>query len=904
MNLGSCQSNKNQFRIGFSQCTGEDGWRRSQLEEMRMELAFHPNITFLYKDAHGNSQKQVQQIHELLASHIDALIVSPNEAAPLTPIVNEVYQMGIPVIVVDRKTNSSLYSAFVGADNQEIGFLAGQYIAHILQGKGNIVEIQGLPGSTPAIERHEGFIRAIKNYPGLHILEELHTDWTEITASQQLERTKTIASQANLVFAHNDIMAHAAYKMYRLWGLKSRVKFIGVDAQPGPKLGISMVSRGILTATVLYPTGGKEAIRIAVKALHKQFFGKNILLRTLVIDSSNVGLMKLQTDKLLSQEKDIERQQKLISAQAKIYQNQKNFLFILLITLIIAMLLGSIAYFSFRRNKRITKSLKLKNNEILFQQNVIIEYSNKAKVATEAKLDFFTNISHELRTPLTLIFGAIEEISENKRDAPIFKNQILLIRKNAARLFRMVNQLIDYRKVEVEKMKLIATENDMVGFLEEIIGSFKGLAQKRNIDLQFKPATSKIPMWFDGYMIDMVFFNLITNALKFTEDYGRIYVSIRYGDDKKNVIIDFDDTGSGISPHEAEHIFDLFYQGKNSMRKGFGLGLPLAKEFIRLHHGSISLVNKKQPGAIFSVVLPVGKDYLLPEEVKEQTATVNHDREFYNSDDLLYDHTEFAIYDQNNSKIIRDLSILIIEDNEELLNFLGNRLGKNFEVHLEKDGNSGIKCAFECIPDLIICDIGLPSKDGLNLTQMLKSNIRTSHIPVILLTAHAREEQQIQGIQAMADYYIVKPFSLNFLEVVIKTLIKNRETLREHYSSDCNLEIKQEGPGKLDRRFLNELNAFIDERISDEKLNVEEICKNMGISRIPLYRKVKALLGCSVNDFILNKRLTKAKFILSQEGDSIATVAYKVGFSTPSYFSTAFKKKFNISPKEFKEMKK
>jgi YesN/AraC family two-component response regulator len=256
---------------------------------------------------------------------------------------------------------------------------------------------------------------------------------------------------------------------------------------------------------------------------------------------------------------------------------------------------------------------------------------------------------------------------------------------------------------------------------------------------------------------------------------------------------------------------------------------------------------------------------------------------------------------QNDLTGARDNSILIIEDNLELLGFLRDRFTGKFEVHIASNGEEGLKKAFETIPDLIICDIIMPNKDGLSLTQLMKSNIRTSHIPIILLTARASEEQRIEGMKLMADYYIIKPFDLHFLEVVVNTLIRNRELLREHYSSDCNLDLRHEGPGKLDRRFLNELNAFIDENIGNEKLSVDSICKAIGVSRMQLYRKVKALLGCSVNDLILNKRLTKARHLLIQDHSTIAEVAYKVGFSSPSYFSTAFKKKFNVPPKAMKQ---
>ncbi|TAN13612.1 MAG: helix-turn-helix domain-containing protein [Chitinophagaceae bacterium] len=898
--IAGCKSNKNNIVIGFSQCTGEDGWRRSQLAEMHRELAFYSHVTFLYKDAMINNETQIQQIKDLLKQHIDVLIVSPNEAQPLTPIINKVYQKGIPVIVVDRKTSSNQYTTYVGANNYQIGFLAGQYAGRLLNGKGKIVEIQGLPGSTPAIARHHGFTDALKKFPGVQIIAEVYTDWTDTSASAQIEKIKPIAKEANLVFGQNDVMAHAAYLDYKLWGSQSNVKFIGVDASPGPNLGLAWVSQGILTASVLYPTGGKEAIDAAIQAAKGKKISKDIMLHTLVIDSTNVGLMKLQSDKILSQQNDIERQQDLISSQLKIYKSQRNLLYVLLATLIIAILSGGIAYLSFRRNKRITQSLRLKNKEIVFQQNKLIEFSNQAKEATEAKLNFFTNISHEFRTPLTLIFGAIDDMTGNKEFRGNSRNQLNMVRKNALRLFRMVNQLIDYRKIDVKKMKLQASERDIVAFLDDIVSSFREMARKRNIDLRFSSTQSQIPLWFDPYMLDKVFFNLLSNAFKFTEDYGRITFSIAVDYLRKIVLIEIDDNGQGVPVKEAAHIFEPFYQGKSNTGKGFGLGLPLATEFIKLHHGSLSLMNKKQPGASFQVVLPLGSHHLSSDEIKNETIEVTNKDVSFPIDELSEADIENSTLPQEDSYGIKDISILIIEDNEDLLTFLSGWLGKKYEIYKSHDGEKGLQMAFEVIPDIIITDIVMPNKDGLNLTEMIKSNIRTSHIPVILLTARGSEENQIRGMQSMADYYIIKPFSLHFLDVVITALIKNRELMKEHFSADYDLEPRQDKRGNLERIFLSELNAFVEENMDNENLNVDDLCKHIGVSRIQLYRKVKALLGCSVNDFILNKRLTKAKFLLSQKEIQVSEVAFKVGFSSASYFSTAFKKKFNVSPKNMK----
>ena len=284
------------------------------LDAMKRELSFHPGTELIYRDAEDNSTRQVQQIRELLKEDIDILLVSPNEAQPLTPIVEEVFTRGIPVVVLDRKTASNLYTSFVGADNYQIGQLAASYVARMLNGKGNIMEVIGLPGSTPAIEREKGFLDALRQYPNLKIISEVYGNWQKEKASIQLEKDIDKLSRADVVFAHNDLMALGAYEVCKNNQLKNGTRFIGVDGLPGPGAGIEFVSDKILDATLLYPTGGEEAIQTALKILNKEPFEKENILQTLVIDSSNVRLMKLQTDKINSQQKDIERQNEMQDA--------------------------------------------------------------------------------------------------------------------------------------------------------------------------------------------------------------------------------------------------------------------------------------------------------------------------------------------------------------------------------------------------------------------------------------------------------------------------------------------------------------------------------------------------------------------------------------------------------------
>jgi signal transduction histidine kinase/DNA-binding response OmpR family regulator len=893
------KNNPKHFVIGFSQCVESDAWRKTMLEEMKRELAFHPEITFIYKQADGNSDKQIQQVKELLSKNIDLLIISPNEAEPLRPIVEETFNRGTPIIVVDRKISSSSFTAYVGGDNYQIGRIAGAYAVNLLKGKGNIVEITGLPKSTPAIERDRGFTDAIKNYPSLSVVRKVNGEWYKQTAKEELTKALSSVSPAALVFAQNDMMASAAFEVYKSKGLPMP-KIIGVDGLPCKGCGMEFVAKRIITATMLYPTGGEEAIRLAMRILNKQDFSKENNLQTTVIDSSNVQLMQLQANKITSQQQSIERQQVKLQEQIRVYKSQRNLVYILVSSLVLVLSLGAITLLSLRRNRKINKKLHQKNIEILNQKDKIEEISAKAQEANEAKVNFFTNISHEFRTPLTLILAPLEELLATTKNQTLSKS-LILIQKNVIRLLRLVNQLMDFRKIEVEKMKVKASENDIVSFVAEIVQSYKTIAEKRNIDLRLITKERQLNTWFDASMIDKVIFNLLSNAFKFTKDSGFIHVYISKTDDGKEVSIKVEDNGVGMTKEAVQNSFTAFYQGENENYKGSGLGLALSKEFVQLHRGSITVTSEKWKGTTFEVRLLTGNAQFTKQELTESDAAPS----------VLYEHEKIYTSDlEGEQKSLRerlassgskDNSILIIEDNPDLRNFLVNKLSADYEILEADNGQSALQQAFDAIPDIIISDIVIPGKDGIALTNILKNDIRTSHIPIVLLTAKTSVEQQIEGMRSMADAYITKPFNIQFLQQNLKSLLANRARLKEHFTGDISSSLKTQTVGKLDKKFITDFTALVETNVANDEFSVDDICKQMGISKVQLYRKVKALLNINVNDFIIDTRLQKAKYFLQHEELTISEIAYKVGFSSPAYFSTVFKSKFGVTPKAFKE---
>lgn len=891
-------SRDKEYTIGFSQCTGGDAWRKQMLSAMEGELLFHPEIELLYSDARGDNAKQIADIRKLVSQGIDLLIVSPNEAEPITPVVEEVFKMGIPVIVVDRKISSSFYTAYIGADNYEIGKLAGSYVSELLSGKGRIMELWGLRGSTPAVERHKGFMQALP--AGVDVVTEFDGAWEIDTVKRGLPAVLSSLPDVDIVFAHNDVMAYGAYEVFKQTRPGHDVKFIGIDALPGPAAGIQLVDDKILSATFLYPTGGEEAIRIASRILRKENFDKDNLLLSTVIDPTNVRVMKLQTDKILSQQRDIVRQQAKINEQLNAYTQQSIFIYILLASLVASIIGGSAAMLAWREKNEINRQLEAKRNQIIEQKDKIAEMAEKAEAATQEKLKFFTNISHEFKTPLTLILGSIEELVSKGAAKVNQADNLRLVRQNAMRLLRLVNQLMDFRKIEDRKMPMHASELDLVAFIEDVMAAFEKIAARRNIQYRLHTNVGQLLVWFDPDKLDKVIFNLLSNAFKFTHDSGKISLTISVEDSGKHAVVFVEDNGVGMSKEDADHAFDRFHTGGHPA--GTGLGLSLSKEFIDLHHGGLTLASELGKGTRFCIMLPLGKAHLTDQETTTHTPSFIDTKDY----EALVDDTHLPVIqmDSENDLTIKEHTVLLVDDNPEMRFFLRKRLQTLYNIQEAQDGMAALEKAYAIVPDLIICDIMLPGKNGIEVTTTLKSDRRTSHIPVIILTARGSIEQKIEGVKTGADEYIAKPFVFEYLVERIKALIRNRKLLRDHYIHDLNVNaISTAAPGNLDRKFINDFTSLIEKHVDNAALSVNEIAHELGMSRVQVYRKVKALLGFSINEYLVNVRLKKARYLLLNTDRSVAEIALEVGFSSPAYFSTIFRNKVRQSPTEFRASK-
>ncbi|WP_258105688.1 substrate-binding domain-containing protein [Marinoscillum sp. MHG1-6] len=883
---------RNTFKIGFSQCTSYDNWRQSMQEEMYRELSFHDDLELKIKDAGGESSVQIKQIREFLDANVDLLIVSPHEADPITPIVQEAFQRGVPVVLLDRKTNSNFYTSFIGADNFNIGQIAGRYAANCLDGKGAIIEVKGIQSSTPFIDRHQGFQDMISGYPDIKV-SGVEGDWG-VTRDGEAAFKKLFENgvKYDMVYAHSDFLGFAVYNVLKEMGLENEIEIIGIDGLAGPNGGIQYVYDDILKATILYPTGGDKAIQVASDILHNRPYDKENELTTTVIDSSNVRVMKMQTNKILGHQRDINRMVEKINQQKVVYKSQQYFLYILAFLFVLSALSFAYTLKLLRERRETNKSLNRRNEEILRQRNEVVEMSEKANEAIQAKIDFFSNVSHEFKTPLTLILGHLDELQESNGNK--VGKDAGLIRQNAMRLSRLVSQLMDFQKLENNRMILKAGRYDLVAFTTDVVKAFKPLARRGSYQFDFYPSEPELWVWFDRSMLDKVLFNLLSNAFKFTPERGRIKVFLEVESSKNQVHVIVEDNGAGMNADELSRAFERYYRGDETRVDGTGLGLPLSKELIDLHHGNISVTSEKGTGTRFTVSLLLGDEHLTDKEKVSEGQLIDIHEIDYNFQNP--DSEPLA-----NPKITLDQTVLIIEDDKDLRQFLSGKLQKHFNVLEAENGEAGIAIAVDQVPDLILCDIKMPKVKGTEVLKKMKSDHRTSHIAFVVMTSDDSLEEKMVAIKQGADDFISKPFNFSLLLERIKTILTNRLKLRDHYVHELPVEQSTKTAPNLDKKFVNDFVSLVEEHIGNPRFDVNEICDQMGMSRIQLYRKVKSMLGYSVADYVTSVRLKKAKFLLVTTDQPVAEIGYAVGFSSPSYFSATFKGRFGLTPKEFQK---
>lgn len=884
------------IHIGFSQAMTNDDWRRSMNDAMQLQASLNPKVKLTIRDADYQVENQIEHLEGLIADSLDIIVVSPIQSKPITPVVQKALNAGIPVLVVDRKTENQNYTAYLGADNIEVGRNAAKEIISSSNKDGiGIIEIKGMAGSSPAEERTLGFNQIIDRYERAQVIASIEGDWEKESIQEKLKNLLKEGLKVDYIFAHNDRMAIGAWEVTRELGLERDIAIIGVDGLPGPNGGIQAVKDGTLKATILYPTGGEEAVKLALKILNNESVPKNNILSTTIINGVNADIMHNQFAKIDAQRAEIENQLRAIDRQEELYYSQNNLLKVTMALLAIILSLAVYSIYSIFAIRRKNRQLEVTNKKITVQRNQIQRIAKEVKASNEAKLQFFTGLSHEFKTPITLILSSIESIAEAvKERRSKLMNEVELIYNNSNRLLRLVNQLLDFRKVEDRKFILRVSKTNLTSFSQNIVRDFEREARKRNIDFEFVSNDHTLYVYLDRNLMDKVYFNLLSNAFKFTPDNGKIKIEVRDHVEHDTVTVHFKDSGIGIPEKEIEKVFHPFFKGSNNRKNSSGVGLHLSKEFIDMHKGKIEV--KSVHGTEFIVTLYKGHAHFDNDEIVTEQDLIDTDVIDFTSQNLIED--DYLIQAPVNGE--ERYSVLIIEDNPDLVQFLQNKLKFEYDTYVS-DGTDAVEKAFETIPDIILCDLNLPDKNGFDICDILKRDLRTSHIPTIILTALSNKESYIKGLECGADLYLTKPFSYSILIQSIKSLLYNREKLRFYYTSNIHKIDQSSGFGDIEQNFVTQLNNLIGSNLDNSDFSVEQLAASLHISRVQLYRKVKAIMGISISDYINSMRLEKAKSMLEKTSLSIAEIAYSTGFSSPNYFSTAFKNSFATSPGAFRK---
>lgn len=857
-------NNTKKYVIGVSQCS-EDIWRDKLNDELVMSTYQHDNVSLKFASANDNDKLQKQQIEQFIKEGVNLLIVSPNQIHTISSVIDKAYDAGIPVILFDRKTDSKKYTAFIGADNYEAGHEMGLFIAHQLGGKGNVVEIGGLKGSSPAIERDRGFTEALKAYPDIKIVGRYYTDWQEERGAAVMDSILAQGMKIDYVFGQNDRIAAGARKLAMQRGEKA-IKFVGIDALPVAGGGMEDVRDGRLVASYIYPTRGDLVMQLALNILEKKPFHRDNYLKGTLVTIDNANALLLQNEEIMKQTARLQSLHGKVDNYLAQYNHQK--VYFLLFSIIVILVIGILVY---------------------AYRSIVTRHRIEEETVT-AKLQFFTNISHELRTPLTLIADPVDYIIRDSNLNAQQRDMLQIVQRNVSVLMRLVGEILDFRKVQNGKMKLHLSDFDLIECMQQWIGLFTVSAQKKNINLQLE-APKTIPMRADHDKLERICYNLLTNAMKYTPNGGKITFAATVEGDK--VKIEVSDNGIGIAADEQAYIFNRFYQAKNA-GQGTGIGLALVKAFTDLHHGEATVESKEGEGSRFTIVLPLSQAGELSTSKSQQPY----------SPVVEISSTEEV---PNQARHIDDLvlpdeaarpEVLIIDDNSDIRSYLRRALSSTYKVSEAVDGKSGLEMARRIVPDLVISDIMMPVMDGLEFCSQLKQDKAISHIPVILLTARSLDEQRAEGYKHGADAYIAKPFSLELLLSRIDNLIESRKKLSQMFSNTDENGVFEKLSNETDKTFVTQLRKIIQENLGNSEFNVERIGDEIGLSRVQLYRKVKALTGHSPVEMLRKARLMRARHLLRTTEKSVSEVAYSVGFSTPSYFSKCYKDEFGESPKK------
>lgn len=890
--MSGCDKSERVYRIGVSQCS-QDDWRAKMNDEINREAMFHEDAVVEIRSADDSNEKQIADIRYFADNGFDIIIVSPNEAAALTPVIREVYERGVPVIIFDRNIIGDSYTARIGVDDARLGRSAAHYALHLLGPGANAVEIYGLPGSTPAEGRHRGFVDEFIAGGG-HLAATVVGNWNKEDALPAIDSLLRAREDIDLIYAHNDRMAIGASEVADRLGRRDDIRIIGIDA--APDIGIRAVADSVIDATFLYPTEGHRLVRTALAILRGEPYERETILPvSSAVDLSNADVLLLQNETLREETDKMHYLKNQIDDYWARHSSQTSLFYASIV--IIVLLFGVVflilrAYWQRKRHQRV---LLDQNRELEEQRDRQQQLNEQLTDAIQSKLMFFTNVSHDLRTPLTLISEPVAQlaVADNLTDRQ--RTLVALADKNVRILRRLINQILDFRKYENNKLTLNLTETDLARAVGDWADSFRELARKRHMRLTVDTSAPGLPasMAVDVEKTERVVFNLISNAFKYTPDGGDITV-VCAPDAEGRFVIRVADTGEGISERDLGNIFDRFYQVDRVHPNGSGIGLSLCKAFVEMHGGTIGVESTPHRGSVFTVTLPVTHVADKASEVAAGITAADVEAELGAVEAEVEIDTDKPV-------------VLVIDDNRDIQRLIGELLSPQYNIITAPNGAEGIRRAVRYVPDLIICDVMMPVMDGLECCRRLKAEVTTSHIPVLMLTACSMDEQRVQGYDSGADGYLSKPFGGAVLLARCESLITNRKRIRELWARPDAVAVPAARPkgdapaapaGDIDSEFYARfLDIFTRERGNSE-LSVDALASRMGLERTQFYRKIKALTNFSPVELIRQLRLKQGRHLVKTSDKSMSEIAYEIGFSTPAYFTRCYREAYGETPTE------
>ena len=889
--FSSCSTKeKKRFVIGVSQCS-EDVWREKLNEELRIAALYYNNVKLDIKSANDDVKMQTQQIDAFVNENVDLLIVAPGQVS-ISPAIDRAYEKGIPVIIFDRRTRSDKYTAYIGADNRKIGSDMGRFLASA--GVSDVVELCGLSSSSPAIERADGFESIANGQNKINLVKKLYADWTEKGAYHVVDSMLSATPpHFTCIFAHNDRMAVGARKACQKHGLDiSRIRFCGIDAMPEEGGGMQLISEGKLFASYTYPTRGDEVMQLAMNILTGKKYERENLLASALVTHENASVLLMQYDETVRQQSRLATLRSRVDKAASDFQTQRVYLIILVSFLILLIVACALAVNAYRTKALINRKLK----EAMKRQE---QLTKEIEDMTQRRLQFFTNVSHELRTPLTLIAGPTEQLLEDPTVKAPHRSMLEMIHRNTHLLLQLAGEILDLRKVQTNKAELVLNRFDLQKALTLWSEDFRTIAIRRKLTITVDTSTVKEEpiIIADRDKISHIYFNLMSNALKYTPEGGSITTSLAYANHTYTIKVS--DTGKGVAEDELPRLFERFYQARGA-EGGTGIGLSLVKAFVELHNGKVHAKSKEGKGLTIVVSLPdsqPGYDPAKDVEKEKPTAEAGLIDDNYVTTSISAKESAERITKAEDFDHDRPL-VLIIDDNDGMRSYLHSILKQKYNISEAANGKEGLEKARREVPKLVVCDVMMPVMDGLEFTRQLKADTATCHIPVILLTARSLTEQREEGYGTGADSYLTKPFSGSVLLARIDNLLRSRSMLRSIFSGSTEEKEEEKSLNTLDQTFIGRLREVMQKNMGDSEYSVERLGADVGLSRVQLYRKVKALTGQTPVELLRKARLEKAKKLLLKTERSVAEIAYEVGFTSPSYFNKCFKDEFGMSPGE------